>query len=493
MKKFVFILLLIPLLFACEKEEILYPKDKEMETTPLLLGPVTYSNPEISEMLSSIGLYAYDVNASDIVYDHTEFTYLNELLRPANPNDIEYWKFTETLDVYAYAPYNSLVIQQTTNFNTAVLDISILAEQSSGTNYKNCDLLYGSQAGVTYANWNGGSKNITFSHRLSKIDVNLKGDGILSNTEINNVSVKIVNTYTNANWDLKTDVLAVSNNTTKDITPNLTTTKSGFVKSMQAIILPQTMTASTAILKITRNSQDYFYKLEDNFTFEEGKAYAFDITLTSDNEIIFNVSETAWVNNNRADTNEKIKYKVGDYFPIPDDRSSAVGVVFQVANGGTTGKVVSLDHNYWSTKVRWWEPGSDAWGEAFDNSTNGLVNQNAAKSWAGNKFKEKLPAMWWCYKYGEDIGEPDIWYLPAIYELETLRNNYYNNVNNIKNRVSMYTDDYYYSSTKEKYPLRTKVFYLKFDNVNAVESVTYIAIDRTDYYYIRAIRSFDNR
>ena len=490
MKRLSSILLLIPLLVACETEEILYQNDKDQATgtTPLLLKQTPYFE---SDIPSSIGLYAYDANASGAaVYNHIEFTYLNNLLTPVNENDYQYWKYTESLDIYAYAAYQSLIIDSSTNYDTAILDLSVLEDQSSDGNYNNCDLLYGSQSGVTNTNWNSNPKGIVFAHRLSKIDINLKRDATLTDAEINNASVEILNTQMNASFNLKTNALTISNNTTKDITPNLTTAKNGFIKSMQAIVLPQTMTASSTILKITCNNQPYFYKLEADLEFEQGKAYAFDITL-SRNEIILNVNETAWINGGGG-AGERIKYKVGDYFPIPDDPNTASGLVYEITNNGYNGKVIALTEAITSwINVSWIQTDTpDCWSD-----TDGKSNVNQAINHTGglDNFHSRYPAFSQCYNYGASLGEAGLWYLPAINELSDLRNAYNSyGQGQFNNRITAAKGDpilslSYYSSTEGSAIFIRGAYTLNMGNSVGKELKT-----KQTSFRSRAIRTFSN-
>lgn len=440
------LLIITPLLLACEKEDLSVWQEQELDRPLLLQGQLTKSSPEDEALLRSVGVYAFGTEASNaIVYENTEFSCLDGLLSPNN--DIQYWEQAgECLAVHAYAPYNSTIIQPATDFSTAVLKLSVLGNQSSDGSYKDCDLLYGSQNGVTYTNWNDGSKDILFAHRLSKIEVHLKGDGSLTDTETNNVSVEIVNTRTDADLDLKTNVLEITSPATKDIIPNPIAAKNGFVKSMQAIILPQQLTASTAILKITRNSRTYLYKLENNFNFEKGNAYVFDVTLTRD-EIILNVSEAAW-GNGGSRSGEKIKYKVGDYFPIPNDPTSAVGVVFQITDGvGYAGKVVSLNE----TEKSWLDTSWILSDEPDCNSdTDGKNNVRKAILYAGvSNFSNRYPAFFWCYNYGTSWNEATIWYLPARNELKKLRSVYKSINSKISNaHGTTISGNPYYSSSE---------------------------------------------
>jgi len=101
------------------------------------------------------------------------------------------------------------------------------------------------------------------------------------------------------------------------------------------------------------------------------------------------------------------KYKIGDFF----NESGKQGIVFQVDDNGTHGKILSL---YQSNKSLPWcikEEYDKHINTGATNKTDGLSNFRAITKI--NNWEENYPAFYWCKKFGEG------WYLPAIQELET--------------------------------------------------------------------------
>ena len=115
---------------------------------------------------------------------------------------------------------------------------------------------------------------------------------------------------------------------------------------------------------------------------------------------------------------EKIRYKLGDYYPDPNSSSTAVGMVFWIDpsaegydatdNSGFSGKIVHKEQNNslaWSTETR----------EILALSrTDGMANLETLKSEVGIHLETDYPAFKWCVDKGAG------WYLPAVEELMQL-------------------------------------------------------------------------
>lgn len=97
-------------------------------------------------------------------------------------------------------------------------------------------------------------------------------------------------------------------------------------------------------------------------------------------------------------------YKIGDVIRI----NGEVGVVFEIADGGEHGKVVSARE---STLSLQWSSDSNEQNRLIgvNNENDGIANMEKVK--LIDNWREKYPAFAWC----ADLGES--WYLPAKYEL----------------------------------------------------------------------------
>ena len=107
-------------------------------------------------------------------------------------------------DFYAYAPY------QTTVDNARQMTFSVKTDQRDDGNFALSDLLWGTVQGQSPTS-NG--FNLTLTHMLSRLTVNVIADVGFSEGELNasDVSVTIGGTRTSATVDLKTGSVNVSN------------------------------------------------------------------------------------------------------------------------------------------------------------------------------------------------------------------------------------------------------------------------------------------
>lgn len=120
---------------------------------------------------------------------------------------------------------------------------------------------------------------------------------------------------------------------------------------------------------------------------------------------------------------EKV-YQIGDYYPEPNDPSTAIGVVFEVSDGGSHGKIVSLDQ----TIAKQW---SDSQNTSMLGTTSddGLTNMRLIATYINdnNKSWSNFPIFDWIHNT-KNGGNSDYqntnpipqWYLPAKYELQSL-------------------------------------------------------------------------
>lgn len=117
-------------------------------------------------------------------------------------------------------------------------------------------------------------------------------------------------------------------------------------------------------------------------------------------------------------------YQVGDYYPNPDNPTTAIGVVFEISEGGSHGKIVGLDqinNSQWADSQNTSMLGT--------TSDDGLANMRIIFNYINdnNKSWSNFPLFNWIHNT-KNGGKSDYqntipisqWYLPAKYELESL-------------------------------------------------------------------------
>ena len=174
------------------------------------------------------------------------------------------------IDICAYHP--SSVTSGTTEF-------TVNASQTTANvaNYRSSDLMYATKL-TNKAK--GTTHGLTFNHALSKIVVNLTGGGDVTIDTI----AKYVSSVTIKNT-LPTAGFTISNGAVGAITASGSATDIEITGTNKAnhtgIIVPQTLAAATVLFNVVYNNVNYTWALEENTTFEKGKVYTYNLTLST--------------------------------------------------------------------------------------------------------------------------------------------------------------------------------------------------------------------
>lgn len=152
---------------------------------------------------------------------------------------------------------------------------------------------------------------LKFSHRLSKIIINLTGDGWTGN----NISVKMRNVIATASIDLNS-VTFVGAGSKKDIVcaPNGT-------RSYKVIVPPQVVGRGEKIVTVTMNGVEYSLDTQSELEWRSGKSYEYTLGLEkpNDTELVFFTGDiNPWNVDERINdvVPEDIQGKMGPYIPI---------------------------------------------------------------------------------------------------------------------------------------------------------------------------------
>ena len=139
--------------------------------------------------------------------------------------------------------------------------------------------------------------------------------------------------------------------------------------------------------KITSTTPGFSFLFKKDEGLQAGARYYFDIALTEDKI-------------------DPVTYKVGDLYPrvgVPE------GIVFEVNEAGTIGKMVSLDESTGKTWGADGKIGIISWIDGEGNTVTIIDIIEAAAE--GEDLRGTYPAFEWCANKG------DGWYLPAISEM----------------------------------------------------------------------------
>lgn len=441
------------LLFGCSDAEQDFPQPSG-ETIRFELGfePTTGDDPEtrvatstdfksVWEAGNEVGLFIVKGNgvlqASGNYVDNLKLTLQSDgTWSYTLPSGKEYYPNDgDNLSFYAYYPYNA-----------SMNPLSYTSAVPTDQHY------YPYAYDFLWAKIENRSKSsipvqLQFSHALAMVQVKA---GIFDTWDVN---VNLFEAITDYTVNLANQSIAPGS-TKKNIKMwNRANTypKGEFVTTNWVLLPPQTMNVR---LGWTYKNTPYTATPATNVALAEGKVHKYD---------------TWYSDPNRT-------YALGDAYPHP---ALAIGVVYEISNGGKNGKIVSLDEK----NNRW---GNDGVTTATDGA-NGLVNMRAIFN-ISPTFASYESFAWVHAKnnVGETYSNPiakGVWYLPARNELSVL----YNVKNNINTGLTSIggtnlSATWYWSST-ERAPQHASA-------VNFSDGNNNIAFHKGYDYVVRAIMAF---
>ena len=140
---------------------------------------------------------------------------------------------------------------------------------------------------------------MTFTHLLTKINVNLTaGDGFtqaeMANAEVSILGIKPTTTF------------GVQGTAVTEGSGDATNIAAGAGASTSAIIVPQTVMAGNFI-KITIGGGDYYYALTANKFFASQTLYTYNLTVNKTGLVLTTTQITAWADGGEADGNATLQ------------------------------------------------------------------------------------------------------------------------------------------------------------------------------------------
>lgn len=269
MKKSIIILSALMVLVSC---------NKELGDTAIAEMNIQFIHPEtLSKVTDSafesgdkVGLYVVETPAPLQVSGN----YVNNLKATYNGSQWTgesglKWPTTSSVcDIYGYYPFMDVTTITAAPF-------SVLLDQSAG--YGACDFLWGKVASQAYTT---DPIPLQFSHKLSKITLNLVKGSDYTGDLPSNAVFYVHSTIPNATVDLTTGSV------TKDPYGTAKTIKCHKINDAkyEAVIIPQRLSSRTPLFEMVANGVSYM--VEGSFNFKPGMNYAFDVTLNISTESI---------------------------------------------------------------------------------------------------------------------------------------------------------------------------------------------------------------
>ncbi len=249
----------------------------------------------------------------------------------------------ENVDIYGYFPYDEALSQG----NPTAYLFTVYEDQRSEENFENSDFLWSVQDQIapTLA-----PVGLVFSHRLSKINININStvDEIIE--LLPNATIGIINVQSSTLINLqdgRTTEDAQATPTT--IYPKTTDTPMiGYQRSLEGIIAPQTIASGTQFISILVNDLYYYFRLTSELEIPQGTTINFNITITQTGLSVVTEMIEDWI------PGGDLSGEVGTPAPKIVDLSEidwTTTRVYQVLDNGTPIAEVAREYLYWSGRV----------------------------------------------------------------------------------------------------------------------------------------------
>lgn len=286
-RKFLIVPAVLLFVIGCsdDKGELPSGSEKLITISPLLEKEMTRITDNSFDENESIGLYVVPYSednstpgniATDSNAENAEHIYRGGLWTLPSGGKLPWPSPTRHVDLYAYYPYDpSLDNQNPTNYPFAVR-----TDQRTKAAYDASDFLWAKAENVVPT---PDPVELLFSHKLSKVIVNVVSDIDIPDEDINSTVITLLNTPTEGIIDLSDASVSLSGNSESNIiTYKHATPSSGYQITGECIIIPQTVPQGQPFIRIefASNGTRYHYTPTNDIPFLQGTERAINIRIT---------------------------------------------------------------------------------------------------------------------------------------------------------------------------------------------------------------------
>lgn len=272
------------------------------------------------------GDFATELAVSGNYVDNGLFTYTGNAL--VGEKSI-YYPVINNVDIYGYHPYRETVE------SVVALPFTVNADQQEAAAFKASDFVWAKRANVAA---NNSVVNLSFSHRMSKVEVEVEaGEGIL---DLTGMAVTVRGVVCSGTVDLRTGQPALSDTALVRAVLAQPVVLGTTSQRFQAIVFPQTVSEGTYLIEIALNGKKYTYQVpQGGQIFGSGKEQYFHFVLNAYQKelLLKSASVSDWASNGE-DITEEI---------IPDvDGREALMALYEAAGGENW-----TNHENWGTNT----------------------------------------------------------------------------------------------------------------------------------------------
>lgn len=190
-------------------------------------------------------------------------------LIPEKDKDIIVPEGTTEVSIYAYAPHN-----ESWKSYEAYHTFTVSTDQSDPSEYLKSDLI-AANGYIAEVKKNQEAIGLQFEHMMSRVILNISCENVL----LKDASVLVNNTMVSTTFNPSEQSLSEASGEVEDI---IAVSELENEKTAYAIIVPQTLGASTTLFSIVLKDITYKLKLSEETIFESGKSYTYNIKITPD-------------------------------------------------------------------------------------------------------------------------------------------------------------------------------------------------------------------
>ena len=272
------------------------------------------------------GDFATELAVSGNYVDNGLFTYTGNAL--VGEKSI-YYPVINNVDIYGYHPYRETVE------SVVALPFTVNADQQEAAAFKASDFVWAKRANVAA---NNSVVNLSFSHRMSKVEVEVEaGEGI---PDLTGMAVTVRGVVCSGTVDLRTGQPALSDTALVRAVLAQPVVLGTTSQRFQAIVFPQTVSEGTYLIEIALNGKKYTYQVpQGGQIFGSGKEQYFHFVLNAYQKelLLKSASVSDWASNGE-DITEEI---------IPDvDGREALMALYEATGGENW-----TNHENWGTNT----------------------------------------------------------------------------------------------------------------------------------------------
>ncbi len=253
----------------------------------------------------NVGIFLVEDNAGTPVTSGTNVTvYTNPLTYVADGSgglsNTQYWP-TDGNGLHIWGVYPLAAAQTAAAYNATGKTFSVQADQSSDANYMASDLMTGIPTSpLTNPVARQANVPLTFTHLLTKINVNLSTGSGFTDGDLNSAVVSILGTLPTTTFGVQSTTVGGASGTATDITAGTGTTTS-------AIIVPQALASGASFIQVAVGGGSYIYKLGAATTFDAKKCYTYNITVNKTGLVLTSTTITGWTDGGSTSGNAELQ------------------------------------------------------------------------------------------------------------------------------------------------------------------------------------------